>query len=155
MIRKTIFALLLFAGSATAIAAAMETVDAKGQPAFQPGKDVGLYVWTDAKGTHLRWSSNGKPMLFSGTIEVDGTAGNIERLNAFAGGWVDKPKENTVMFSVTATAGADGADFPVTGGTWTRVIDIQIDGNAPDLNLIFAGEKLAHPKALPFRFKSR
>jgi hypothetical protein len=117
-----------------------------------PGKEVGFHAWSDSRGLHLRWTSNGHPVLFTGSVLLDKPAGTLARINPLAGGWVDKKTENELVFSATATAGIDGADLDVPAGTTVKV-DVQIDGMLPDLNLIYSGEKEEHPKELPMKLK--
>jgi hypothetical protein len=124
------------------------------EPEIIPGKQVGMWIWTDARGIHLRWTSDAKPVLFTGSIELDKAAGDIKRLSALTGGWIDREKENLVVFSVTATAGLDGADVSVPGGS-KATIDLQIDGFPADVTKIYVGEKLENPKALPIKLKVR
>jgi hypothetical protein len=153
--KRTIVFLPLFLGlSFAAVAAPEKKIDPSGQPAFQAGKDTGFYVWVDGRTLHLRWTAKDKPTLFTGSVVLSGGAGDIKRINALAGGWVDKKDENNVFFSATATTGLDGADIALLGGG-TALLDVYIDGTVADVNMVNIGASNAHPKALPQKLTTK
>lgn len=129
----------------------LPAADLKGQPSVVGGKVVGVFIWADAAKIHVRWSSDGKPVLFTGSLELSKPPGPIGRINKGAGGWADLYGDRTVMFSATAKDAIDGFDVEVPTGTAVKV-DLQIDGKQAEDGQVFAGEKLAQPKSIPFRF---
>jgi len=123
----------------------------RGAPEIQPGKQIGFYVWTDDTGLHVRWSADGTPILFAGSLKLDKKAGALVRTNLTAGGWVEL-QDNDVLFSSTANGELDGFDLALPAGAGVG-LEVEIDAKAADLNLINLGAKLAHPPKLPIRFR--
>ncbi len=123
----------------------------RGEPAIEAGKQLGVYLWTNGKGLHVRLSSNGKPVLFSGSIETDKPAGEFARVRKGAGGWVDRVQEKALLFSATVRAEIDGFDLALTPGTTVKVF-LQIDGQQPEPAVVFVGGKLENPVSVPLRF---
>ena len=159
--KTRIAAILLVAGLALLLVAAapapVETLPPaalKGEPAVKPGAAKGLFVWADAKGVHVRWTSDGKQALFAGSVELDKPFGKIDRVSKTAGGWVQGHGDRIVMFSATAATALDGFDLEAPAGAVAK-LDAQIDGNPADVGLVSFGEAGAHAKALPVKFVVR
>ena len=125
----------------------------KGEPAVKAGASVAAYVWTDAKGVHVRWTSDGKPVLFSGKVELDKAFGeaDFKRVNALSGGWVQNHGDRILMFSATARTEVDGFDLTAPAGATAR-LEVEIDGKPAEPDQVFFGDALAHAKALPVKF---
>ncbi|MGC4113512.1 MAG: hypothetical protein QM765_02365 [Myxococcales bacterium] len=149
-------ALGLLAAAATLLCAAapLETIAAaqlKGEPKMAPaGTAKALYVWTDDKGLHVRWTSDGSLALFTGSLDgnQDLDAKAVTRVNKVAGGWAALHGERMAMFSATASKEADGFDLVAPAGTVFK-FEAQIDGKPIDPALVFFGANGAHAKALP------
>lgn len=146
---------LLALASAVLCAAAppMETLPAaqlKGEPKIEAGKQKGLWVWADEKGVHVRWTSDGTLVLFTGSLDgnQDLDAKAITRVNKLAGGWAQLHGERLAMFSATARNELDGFDLAAPAGTVFK-LDVQIDGKPAEPALVFFGANGAHAKALP------
>ncbi len=123
----------------------------KGEPKVAAGAVKGAFVWVDAAGVHVRWTSDGKPALFAGSLELDKPFGKITRVNQVAGGFVDGYGDRVVMFSATAREALDGFDLAVPAGTSVKV-EASVDGAPMDVNALSFGEGLQHPKELPVKF---
>jgi hypothetical protein len=152
---KTLAATLLLALATLAAPETLPAGAAKGEPkpeAMAAGKAVGVFVWADAKQVHVRWSSDGKPQLFSGALELDQPGGEIVRVDKLAGGWVQLHGDRIVMFSATAREALDGFDVAWPAGS-TATLDLQLDGKPLDPALVSFGEGLLKPKALPVKFR--
>jgi hypothetical protein len=146
----------LAAAAALLCAAAppLETLAAaslKGEPKVTAGAAKGLYLWTDEKGVHVRWTSDGTLVLFSGSLEANQDLGALTRVNKLAGGWTQLHGERMAMFSATARNEVDGFDLVAPAGTVFK-FDVQIDGKPADPALVFFGAGGAHAKALPAKF---
>jgi hypothetical protein len=128
----------------------------KGEPAIKPGAAQAVYVWVDAKGVHVRWTSDGKPVLFSGKLELDKAFGetDFKRVNALCGGWVQNHGERILMFSSTARTEVDGFDLATPAGSTAR-LEVEIDGKVAEPEKVFFGDALGHAKELPVKFAAR
>lgn len=154
MLKRMVLLGAFFAFGGLAIAAT-DPANVKGEPpAIETGKAPAFYFWTTPKSVHLRWTSGEKPTLFTGTLETGQLAGEIKRVNQMAGGWIDKKDEKILMFSATATTSLDGADIEFPAGTTINLF-VEIDGVTADPAAVHVGQKMEHPKALPFKFKTQ
>jgi hypothetical protein len=126
----------------------------KGEPKIKSGEAKAAFVWVDEKGVHVRWSSDGKPALFSGSLELDKPFARISRVNALAGGFVDGYGDRIVMFSATAREALDGFDLALPAGTSVK-LDAMLDGAPLEVERLNFGEAQAHPKELPVKFACR
>jgi len=128
----------------------------KGEPAIKAGAAKALYAWADAKGVHVRWTSDGKPTLFAGAVEMDRAfaEGDLKRVNLLAGGWVQIHGDRLAMFSATARTEVDGFDLAVPVGALAKLF-VEIDGQPATAEQVFFGEGLAHAKNLPVKFVVR
>ena len=123
-------------------------------PEIKPGAERGVYVWTDDHGLHVRWVADGKPVLFTGSVELDRAVGKPVRVNAIAGGWVTASESQMLIFSSTATDAVDGFDLELAIGT-TATIDLAMDGQPIDVALLSIGTPPLHPSKMPVRFVYR
>jgi len=123
-------------------------VKLRGQPTFEPGKTAGYFIWTDKEGLHVRWSINGKPLLFSGKFEFDRPFEKQTRVFEEGGGWVRNHGGRIVMFSSTLRETQDGFDIAFAGSRKVKV-ELKIDQNDPAMEQIHLGQSSVHPKGLP------
>lgn len=130
---------------------ALPAVVLKGEPKIVAGAAKGAFVWADAAGIHVRWTSDGKPALFTGSLELDKPFAKVTRINKLAGGFVEGYGDRVVMFSATARDAIDGFDLAVPAGTSVK-LDAALDGAPLDVAVISFGEGLQHPKELPVKF---
>lgn len=141
--------------TAWAAGATLTTKQLRGVTAeFKPGTGRGVFVWTDEQGLHLRWAADGKPVLFSGKLELDRAVGKITRVNPLAGGWVTTSDAQILLFSATATDTVDGFDLALEPGT-PATLTVAIDEQPIDLGLLWIGTPPTHPAGLPLRFTYR
>jgi hypothetical protein len=157
-IRALLFAALVAIGAVAPALAAGVTLTAKQvrgmQPELKAGAARGVYVWTDDVGLHVRWLSDGPPVLFTGSVELDRAIGKITRVNPIAGGWVTTSEIQMLLFSATATDAVDGFDLELAAGT-TATFDAAIDGLPIDVALLSIGTPPSHPTKMPVRFVYR
>ncbi len=126
----------------------------KGEPKIKAGEAKAAFVWYDEKGVHVRWSSDGKPALFTGSLELDKPFVQISRVNALAGGFVEGYGDRIVIFSATAREALDGFDLALPAGTGVK-LDAMLDGTPLEVERLNFGEAHAHPKELPVKFSCR
>ncbi len=84
-----------------------------GKPAFNVGKDAGIYIWKDTK-WHIRFLAGDNGEIYHGMILTDGKvtyAGNSDTENTDQ----FKKLERSVDFSFQERNGQDGIDFTVDG----------------------------------------
>jgi hypothetical protein len=127
---------------------AVSAGDQGGQPPFEAGKTLGFYIWLEKKVLHIRWVTDGKPVLFSGRLDLDKPLGEVKRIREDAGGWAQAHGNRIVMFSSTSRGEIDGVDVTLTGGAKAE-LELKIDGKDPDLEQLYFGAKGVHPKGIP------
>ena len=146
-------ALLCMLGAPVARAETIAAARRKGAPAIKEGQQVAYYVWTDGTTVHVRWTSDGHPTVFSGSLQANGVLDPVVRTEANEGGWVRRvePDANRVIFSTTTNNLVDG--FDVSGQKGTSIeLDCQIEFNPATVEQVFLGDKADHPKSFPLRF---
>ena len=120
----------------------------RGEPTIEEGKVTGIFIWYDRQGLHLRWTTDGKPVLFSGRMDLDKPLGELKRVRDDAGGWARAHGKRVVMFSSTSRSEIDGMDLKIPGGRRVRM-EFQIDGKDPTIEQVFFGAKGKNPKGFP------
>jgi ASPIC and UnbV/FG-GAP-like repeat len=50
----------------------LTAAQARGKPTYVGGQSVGVFIWANSKGWHVRWSAGSKRTFFYGTITSDG-----------------------------------------------------------------------------------
>lgn len=123
----------------------------KGKPTYTPGEKVGIFLWQDADGLHVRLSNAGEPVLFEGRLDLDRPLKELVRLDDKGPGWMKNNGDRIVMFSTTLREGEDGLDLKVPG-LRKLIVDLKIDGAPAPLQQIFLGEKSASPSGVPMQF---
>lgn len=154
--RKWILLFVLMAIPALALAKTY-TVGAgqvRGQPTIDEGKVLGYFIWVDKAGFHLRWSTDGKPFLFTGRIDTDKPVKELKDVRTEPGGWAKIYGGRIVMFSKTSRGQVDGLDLAIPQGRIVQ-IEFHIDGKEPAPEQVFLGEKGTHPKGVPLKIRLR
>lgn len=119
-----------------------------GKPEIEEGKVTGIFVWFDSEGLHLRWTAGGKPVLFSGRLDLDKPMGELKRVRDDAGGWARAHGNRVVLFSSTSRGELDGIDLKIPDGRRVRM-ELQLDGNDAVPEEVYFGAKGVHPKGFP------
>ncbi|NMB76907.1 MAG: hypothetical protein GYA21_17475 [Myxococcales bacterium] len=122
----------------------------RGKPAYTPGQKVGLFLWQDTEGIHVRFTNAGKPVLFEGRLDLDRPLKELKRIDEKGPGWAKNNGDRIVMFSTTLREGEDGLDLKVPG-LRKMLVDLKIDGAPAPIEQIFLGEKSASPTGLPMQ----
>ncbi len=84
---------------------------ASGQPNYVSGQELGFFIWKDASGWHLRWSSKGVTNTFTGDITSDGSFTQVVPLRvnrAKSGGVLPTLYRNNGNGTFTDVAAAAG-----------------------------------------------
>ncbi len=157
-LKVRIFAVLLAAMAVGALpawaakpVAVLPQAALKGEPKISAGSAKAAYVWVDAKGVHVRWTSDGKPALFTGSLDLDKPFLKITRVNELAGGFVEGYGDRIVMFSATARDALDGFDLALPAGTSVK-LEAAVDGAPMPVETLSFGGALQHAKELPVKF---
>ena len=122
------------------------------EPQFGPGSALGYFLWHDADGFHMRWTTKGKRHMFSGKIVASEeilkfVPVELERSDkAFVG-----PERKTIRWSTRAKGGIDGFDFRIQGKIIT--VYLEIDNKKTKTAQIWLGNSKVHPKSNPFKVK--
>jgi len=142
-----VLGLPLLAGSGTYMVTAAKV---RGEPTLEPEKKTGYYLWCDRRTLHLRWTTDGTPLLFTGRIDLDKPVREVTRVRQEAGGWARSHGNRVVMFSATSRGAIDGVDVLVPTGRLAR-LELQIDGQDASPEQIFLGAKGLHPDGVPLK----
>lgn len=156
LIRSTLLACLALSLPALA-GPKVHTISAskiKGKPAFDDGKQIGLFAWQDKDGFHVRWTTDGEPTLFTGRIDTDKPLKNLNRLQKLGSGWVKQHGDRIIMFSATTRGDTDGFDLTIPGGRRVQM-EITIEGKEPLVEQVTLGAKNDHPPGFPLLLKLR
>jgi hypothetical protein len=119
-----------------------------GTPTIEPDSAISLYVWIEGDGLHVRWTSAGKPVLFSGTLSFDRSPKDLKRILDVGSGWVRNYGDRIVMFSVTSRNGLDGFDLSLQHNKRVH-LDLKVDGNDPALDQVHLGAAKTTPAGVP------
>ncbi|PKO24180.1 MAG: hypothetical protein CVU38_00045 [Chloroflexi bacterium HGW-Chloroflexi-1] len=85
---------------------------ASGRPPYNPGADLGYFVWTDQSGWHVHWAGGGEAHEFAGWLISLGELRNVQGYNLEAGdGFVTYGPAAARFRSHVAGADEDGLDF--------------------------------------------
>jgi hypothetical protein len=125
-----------------------------GKPTIELDAGVFLYIWIDGDGLHVRWTTAGKPVLFSGRLSCDRPLEDLKRVLDVGSGWVTNHGDRTLMFSATSRNGLDGFDLSVPHGQRAN-LDLRIDGNTPSIDQIRIGSAKTMPAGIPTVFLLR
>jgi hypothetical protein len=120
----------------------------RGKPEIEEGKVTGIFIWFDREGLHMRWTTSGKPVLFSGRLDLDKPLGELKRVRDDAGGWARAHGKRVVLFSCTSRGELDGIDLTIPAGRRVRM-ELQIDGTDATPEEVYFGAKGVHPKGFP------
>ncbi len=120
---------------------------ARGQPGFEVGGSLGYFLWHDADGWHLRWTTRGRTRVFSGTISTTGVFHDVRRV-ALESSDLSLRTSALLAWRSSNTGGLDGFDFSTTGDRLT--FSLVLDGFPVAMNQIYVGAGRSHPSSNPF-----
>ncbi len=126
----------------------------KDKPTIDEGKVTALFIWTDAEGLHLHWTTDGKPVLFSGRLDMDKKVGELKTVRDESGGWANLHGDRIVVFSKTSRGAVDGLDLKVPGVSRVQ-LELKIDGKEPLPEQVLLGGKAQKPAAFPLMLTLR
>ncbi len=149
---KVVRALFVAVGVAVSVgtALAMPNEVFQGKPTFTAGAALGAYVWHDADGQHVRFTTveNKVVRRFSGKVCGQEIAA-VQPVRADVGDGIRVgPDGHCVMFDFKTNAGVDGFDFRMPEGD--LVYDLNIDGAPMPVNKVHIGSTGTSPKNSPF-----
>ena len=147
---RSLFAPLAGVILATSTAFALPNEDFQGEPAFTGGEVLGVYVWHDTNGQHVRFTTKGKVVRsFKG--KVCGTSvSNVQehKLELDKDTLSVGPEGHCVVFDFSTDGGIDGFDFRAEGDVVTY--DFHMDGKQMPTDLIRIGASSKNPNKSPF-----
>jgi hypothetical protein len=118
-----------------------------GRPNFE-GQSSGFWVWADSSGWHLRTSSAGQMMDFSGVISpVGGTVSALQLMREGACNQVLRLTERGIEFSLPTMSGVEGFDWRVTSGC--SRFELKVGGEASP-GMVHLGGTAGSPATIPF-----
>ena len=119
MPRRLILALAAGIVALASVAAlALPPAPFHGRPVFAKGTHLGAFVWQNAKGLHVRFTTKGKARAFEGKLCTPKSLNNLKhfRLEPKDTAKIG-PKKHCVHFDFKVKGGLDGFDVKTTGGT--------------------------------------
>lgn len=123
--------------------------DAADQPNIFPGQEKGYFIWTDGNRVHIRATTEGERLIFSGQATGNGAIVRIEDVAQEKVELTIREDVNEMDFQWAATGGPDGLDFTFTGDMLQ--LNLRIDGKA-EPELVFVGaDRLTLKNGLPLR----
>ncbi|MFN8525622.1 MAG: hypothetical protein U0821_21200 [Chloroflexota bacterium] len=122
----------------------------EGRPPQLGAGAVGIFLWHNDEGQHLRTHGTDGGQVYSGWLTTDGVFSDVsmvraestEELMVDAGG-------HTLRFRFKTYGHYDGVDFRVQGGDWLRV-RLETNGVGAPLDSIYLGDDGRHPRHNPF-----
>lgn len=123
----------------------------EGQPAnLQPGGELGVYLWHDDQGLHLRTTGPGGRHVFNVRLE---TGGEFQDVRLFQpegeDGVVVHTGGHAIDLHLETFDQVDGLDFRIANGR-RLLVAVERDGSASPTADIFQGASGAHPASNPF-----
>jgi hypothetical protein len=123
--------------------------DAADQPNIFPGQEEGYFIWTDGNRVHIRVTTEGERLIFSGQAIGNGAIVRIEEVAQEGIDITIREDVNQMDFQWAATGGPDGLDFTFTGDMLQ--LNLRIEGEAKP-ELVFVGaDRLTLKNGLPLR----
>lgn len=134
---------------ASVAALALPPAPFHGRPVFAKGTHLGAFVWQNASGLHVRFTTKGAARTFDGKVCTTESINNLKHFRLEEGDTAKiGPQKHCVHFDFKVKGGMDGFDFKTTGGTVT--FDFKLDGQQLDPKHIWVGRNGVHPKNSPF-----
>jgi hypothetical protein len=123
----------------------------QGKPDFKAGDALGAWVWHDADGHHVRFTTVDNKVFrhFTGKACGKDIAAVTPVRTDIGDGIKVGPEGHCVMFDFKTNAGVDGFDFRMPDGPGI-VYEINIDGRPMAPKMIHIGKAGVAPKKNPF-----
>jgi hypothetical protein len=123
----------------------------EGRPAFTAGEATGYFLWQDAGGWHIRWTTKARKHLFSGTVTCDGNFVHFKAVSRDKTDYIKQVSSQILRFDAKAKGGADGIDFRLSPSTTVVEFDLRMDGATAPLESIRIGRGKHRPESMPIR----
>jgi hypothetical protein len=115
-----------------------------GRPPFAAGAPEGYWIWQDARGWHLRATSD-VPHRFHGVVEsVDGTVAEVRPIGVRRG---VSPGEDAIAFDWESSGAEQGFDWAASDDC--ARFELYIDGDTRPLRVFLGGAEQS-PARVPF-----
>lgn len=135
--------------AASTAALALPNEDFQGKPDFKVGEAIGAFVWHDADGQHVRFTTKGKvKRKFAGKVCSDKILSHAPHELEDGDASRIGPEEHCVIFDLTTDGHVDGFDFRAEGAIVTY--DFSFDGKQMPTKMIHIGAKGLNPNESPF-----
>lgn len=123
----------------------------EGKPdTFDPGENLGYFIWHDENGLHMWTTTRGQDHVFSGVIRTNGrfvdTHGRRLELGDF---YHISSDRDTITFKFTTAGGEDGLNFKIADGNYVN-FDLFMDGHRINHREIYIGDRGWHPRNSDF-----
>jgi flagellar hook assembly protein FlgD len=121
-----------------------------GKPTYQPGQNLGYYIWSDELGWHIRWSADGSSHHFTGNLMAVGQISDIITIN-----WSrpDASGQATglINWDTSMSGGEGGIDFSFNGSMLILTPKIDEDPASPSFTAdnVYLGMTNATEQYLP------
>lgn len=121
---------------------------------LRAGLTARYWVWTDAGGLHLRWTTSGERRRFAGTLSADdGTAPSpvvaVSDAGQAAAPRIQRGEAGAVSFEAWCQGGIAGLDLPPPSSRLT--LALSLDGLPAPLHALHLGAGLIHPRRNPLK----
>jgi hypothetical protein len=123
--------------------------DAADQPNMFPGQEKGYFIWTDGNRVHIRATTEGERLIFSGQATGNGAIVRIEDVAQEKVELTVREDVSEIDFQWGATGGPDGLDFTFTGNMLQ--LNLRIDGKAEPEFVFVGADRLTLENGLPLR----
>lgn len=121
----------------------------QGKPNFSAGSNLGAFVWHNAQGLHVRFTTKGAPRHFTGKVCTPRQVNSVQGVRLEAGDSVTKgPQGHCAIFNFHTRGGIDGFDLRAPGGVVT--FTFKMGGSALGKQHIWVGSAGVHPAHSPF-----
>jgi hypothetical protein len=108
----------------------MDWQDTDGEPNLVPGRDEGLFIWTEGDRVHLRGITKGTRYVFQGQANGLGAIVNIDTVGENVKVAVTD-NVSQLGFAWTTIGGPNGIDFSFSGNRLSLTVTIQGEPKIP------------------------
>lgn len=123
----------------------------EGRPEFVGGEAKGYFVWNDAEGWHVRWTTRGERHVFSGKVTCDGHFMDVKAVAKERSDFIKKTSDASIEFDAKAAGDLDGFNFRMSPSTQWVTFDLWMDGKRVQASEVRMGRGKVRPEGVPFR----